>query len=80
MTIELRHRTPRKLTTPGAMSVMVFSALRNIGKANTTPERIGHLRGLLKPADCRRLLVDLTKAPAWMHPHLRTIAGKKQER
>lgn len=76
MTIELQHRTPRKLTTPAAMSAMVFSALRNIGKANITPDRIGHLRGLLKPADCRRLLLDLTKAPAWMHPHLRQIAGK----
>lgn len=79
MTIELRHRSPRKLTTPAPMSVMVFSALRNIGKANITPDRIGHLRGLLKPADRRRLLVDLRKAPAWMHPHLRTIAGKEQE-
>ncbi len=79
-TIELRHRTPRKLTTPAAMSAMVFSALRNIGKAHITPERIGHLRGLLTPADCRRLLVDLTKAPAWMHPHLHTIAGKEKAR
>lgn len=77
-TIELRHRSPRKLTTPAAMSAMVFSALRNIGKAHITPERIGHLRGLLKPTDRRRLLADLTKAPAWMHPHLRLVAGKGQ--
>ena len=80
VTIELRHRTPRKLTTPAAMSAMVFSALRNIGKANITSDRIGHLRGLLKPADARRLLVDLTKAPAWMHPHLHAIAGEEKTR
>jgi len=78
ITIELRHRAPRKLTSPGAMSAMVFSALRDIGKANITPERVRHLRGLLSPADRRRLLVDLTKAPVWMHPHLRFIAGKGQ--
>lgn len=77
VTIELRHRVPRKLTTPAPMSVMVFSALRNIGKANTTPERIGHLRALLSAADRRRLRKDLPKAPAWMHPHLRSIAGQE---
>ena len=75
VTIELRNRTPRKLTTPAPMSATVFAALRNLGAAHITPERIGHLRALLKPADARRLLVDLTKAPAWMHPHLRAIAA-----
>ena len=78
VTIELQHQTARKLTTPAAISAMVFSALRNIGKAHITSERVSHLRGLLKPADCRRLLVDLTKAPAWMHPHLRHIAGEEK--
>lgn len=77
VTIELRHRSPRKLTTPAAMSAMVFSALRNIGKANLTAERIGHLNGLLSKADRKALLADLTKAPAWMHAHLRQIAGKE---
>ena len=74
-TIELRHRSPRKLSAPGEMSAMVFAALRNIGKANITTERINHLRALLRPNDRRRLLRDLIRAPAWMHPHLRHIAG-----
>ena len=77
VTIELRHRSARKLTTPATMSAMVFAALRNIGKANLTPERIDPLRRLLTAADRRRLLVDLPKAPAWMHSHLRHIAGKE---
>ncbi len=77
LTIELRHRTPRKLTSPAGMSAMVFSALRNIGKANLTHERIQHLQGLLKAEDRRLLLEDLSKAPVWMHPHLRFIAGKE---
>lgn len=60
------------------MSVILFCALSNIGKANITPERIGHLNGLLSPADCSRLLVDLTKTPAWMQPHLRHIVEMEE--
>jgi len=73
-TIELRHRTNRKLTAPHRMSATVFAALRNIGKANITTARIDHLRELLRPKDRLNLLRDLSKAPAWMHPFLRHIA------
>lgn len=76
-TIELRHRSNRKLTAPHEMSAMVFSALRNIGKSNITAKRISHLNRLLRSKDRRMLLKDLTLAPAWMHPHLKRIAGKK---
>lgn len=75
ITIELRHRTARKLTAPGRMSATVFAALRNIGKANVTTARITHLRESLRPKDRLHLLRDLSKAPAWMHPFLRHIAG-----
>jgi len=36
------------------------------------------LQELLKPSDRRRLLKDLRLAPAWMHPHMRFIAGEKK--
>ena len=78
-TIELRHRSPRKLSSPAPMSARVFAALRNVGKANVTRERVAPLRTLLSAKDRRRLLADLTKAPAWMHAHLREIA-ETQER
>jgi hypothetical protein len=61
------------------MSARVFGALRNIGEANLTPERLAPLITLLSAADRRRLLTDLTKAPAWMHQHLRIIANSKLE-
>jgi hypothetical protein len=77
-TIELLHRTPRKLSSPSPMSARVFAALRNIGQANLTTERLAPLRTLLSASDCKRLLKDLTKAPAWMHRHLRVIAGKER--
>ena len=79
LTIELRHRSPKKLDAPAPMSARVFAALRNIDKAHVTAERLEPLRTLLSPKDRRRLLVDLTKAPAWMHPHLRAIANLKPQ-
>lgn len=78
VSIELRHRSARKLTAPAPMSSMVFSALRNIGKVNITTERILHLRGLLSLKDRKKLLADLPKAPAWMHPHLRHLTEAKE--
>ncbi len=77
-TIELRHRTTRKLTALHRMSAMVFAALRGIGKANVTFERVAPLRELLRPDDQERLLRDLSKAPAWMHPFLRQITRKDE--
>jgi uncharacterized protein DUF6088 len=76
MRIELRHRSSRKVSAPHEMSAMVFAALRNIGKANITAERIHHLRELLRARDRRQLLRDLIFAPSWMHPHLRHIANR----
>lgn len=75
ITIQLRHRSARKLIAPTPMSATVFSALRNIGKDNITEDRISHLRGLLAPKDMKHLINDLPKAPAWMHPHLRHLAS-----
>ena len=75
VTIQLRHRSARKLTAPTPMSARLFSALRNIGKNNISEERISHLRGLLTPKDMKHLINDLPKAPAWMHPHLRHLAS-----
>lgn len=76
-TIEFRKRSPRKMAA-GRASGLVMAAFRSLGRAHVTPEGLAHLRKLLKPADRRRLLQDLRLAPAWMHPHLRFIAGEDQ--
>jgi len=73
-TIELRQASPRMMAAAGRMTGLVIAGLRYVGKANITPERVVHLRKLLSPADRRRLLDDIKLAPAWMHPHFRTIA------
>lgn len=74
-TIEFRERSRRKMAA-GRTSGLVMAGLRSLGRHHVTPERLAHLRKLLKPADRRRLLQDLRFAPAWMHPHLRFIAGE----
>jgi hypothetical protein len=59
------------------MSSLVFAALRSLGKTNVSRARVAHLRKTLSAADRGQLLKDLPLAPAWMHPHLRFIAGKE---
>jgi len=73
-TIELRRAMPSMMAAAGRMTGLVIAGLRYIGKANVTSERIAHLSDLLSSEDRRQLLVDITLAPAWMHPHFRTIA------
>lgn len=74
--IRLKQRPLREIALASDVSRFVFSGLRAIGKANITAQRIAHLRKELKPEHRKQLLRDLRYAPAWMHPHLRTIAGE----
>ena len=74
-TIDFRQRAPRKLAA-GRTSNLVMAALRSLGPRHVTQTRIAHLRKLLPRKDRHRLLKDLRFAPAWMHSHLRQIAGE----
>lgn len=74
MTIQLRQSTPRNMATAGRLSGLVIQALRNLGRAHVTADRIAMLKGRL-PADQRRtLLKDIKFAPVWMHPIFRALA------
>jgi hypothetical protein len=75
-TIEFRERSRRKMAAAGRASGLVMAGLRSQGRRHVTPEQLTDLRKVLKPADRRQLLRDLRFAPAWMHPHLRFIAGQ----
>jgi hypothetical protein len=76
LTVQLDSRPPRQVRARSPMSSLVFAALRSLGKQNVSRARIAHLRSTLSRADRRQLLRDLPLAPAWMHPHLRFIAGE----
>ena len=73
--IILKRTTPLNMATAGRTSGLVIQALRHVGRANVSLDRIGHLRRLVKAKDRRRLIQDLPLAPAWMHPFMRAIAG-----
>ena len=75
--IELRRASPRMMSAAGRTTGLVIAALRYVGKANISPERVSHLGKLLSPADRRQLLKDILLAPAWMHPYFRSIVGKR---
>jgi hypothetical protein len=77
-TIDFRERSRRKMAAAGRTSGLVMAALRSLGSRHVTEVKLAHLRKSMKPKDRRRLLQDLRLAPAWMHPHLRFIAGEKK--
>ena len=63
MAIHLRRTTPRNMATAGRLSGLLIQALRHLGKAHATSERIAHLKRTL-PADNRRALIrDIRFAP-----------------
>jgi hypothetical protein len=74
LVIELRPTTPRKVAAAGRASGLVIAALRHLGRAHITPERIAHLRQSLSAVDRKRLLQDLASSPAWLHRYIRSIA------
>ncbi len=74
--ILLKHAAPRRLDAASGDEGLVREALRYLGKQHVNTDRIRHLRELLPAAKRAALLRDLALAPAWMHPHLRYIAGK----
>ncbi len=75
--ITLKQAAPRRLAAAGRTSGLVIEALRYLGKEHVEPKRIGHLRTLLSAGDKAKLMLDLPLAPAWMHAHIRFIAGEK---
>jgi hypothetical protein len=77
LTIEFKHRPPRRICGADCTSKLVFAALRSIGKTHVSEAQIVHLRKTLTPADRTALLKDLPLAAAWMHPYLRYIAAPR---
>ena len=78
--IEFKHRSPRRVTAAAESSNLVFAALRGLGKAHVTLERVAHLQRLLPPRQRAQLLKDLPLAPAWMHPFLRHIGAQPKDK
>jgi len=75
-TIELKQTNLRLMNVSSQTSGLVIAALKHLGKAHVTRDRIAHVRQMLSESDRRKLLKDIPLAPAWMHPFLRYIASE----
>ncbi len=74
MRIVLKRTTPRQMAAAGRSSGLVIQALRNLGPAHISADRLDRLRRTLPTAERRALLDDLALAPTWMRPLLRSLA------
>lgn len=71
--IAFRHVSPRRMAVRNDISVLVFEALRYLGKANVTEQVVARLRRTL-PAEAKaKLRLDLPRASIWMRPIVQRI-------
>ncbi len=71
--ISFRHIGPRRMGIKHDISVLVFEALRYIGRANVTDQVVARLRRSL-PAEAKaELRHDLPRASIWMRPIIQRI-------
>ncbi|MDF0664514.1 MAG: DUF6088 family protein [Nitrospira sp.] len=75
--VRLLNRGPKTMDVAGRVSALVLQALRYVGKAGVTPEKIARLRSVLHKRDRADLARALAHAPAWMKPVLHQIIVKE---
>jgi hypothetical protein len=66
--VAFKKRSPRTMMLAGRASGWVAEALRNIGRARLTPERLRPLRDRLDAQAKKQLAEDIRYVPAWMRP------------
>jgi hypothetical protein len=72
--VSLKRTTPKNMACAGRLSGLLIQALRFLGEAHVTPERVAHLRSAMPAAQRAELSADLAYAPAWMRPYLLEVA------
>lgn len=72
--ISLKRTTPKNMACAGRLSGLLIQALRFLGEAHVTPERIARVRSALPAAERAEAAADLVYAPAWMRPWLLEVA------
>ena len=75
MQIVLKRTTPRQMAAAGRTSGLLIQAWRSLDPDHLTPQRLSKLRRTLPVEERRALLDDLTLAPGWMQPTLRSLAA-----
>ena len=72
--IRLKRTTPRNMAAAGRLSGLMIQALRSLGPAHVTAQRIERLRKNLPAEERAQIVEDIALAPEWMHAHLREVA------
>jgi hypothetical protein len=72
--VVFRRRSPKTMAMAGRASGWLCEALRNIGRANITAQRLSGLKSSLGSKQKRELLADLRYVPAWMRPFFQELA------
>jgi len=75
--IVFKATAPRNLEAAKSSTGLIIQALKTLGPARITPERISHLRKTLPASERQKILPKLGLAPSWMRPFLTEIAATK---
>jgi len=76
-TIKLKRTTPKNLLAKGKISALVIQALREIGKDKATADEIKKIVALLKKEEEKKLLHDISLAPAWIKEIMKQAIEKQ---
>ncbi|MBI3296745.1 MAG: hypothetical protein HYZ75_01180 [Elusimicrobia bacterium] len=71
--VTFRHAGPRRMAIRHDISVLLFEALRYIGRANVDDQVVARLRDSLPPEAKAELRRDLSRASIWMRPIVRRV-------
>jgi hypothetical protein len=75
--IVLKQTSPRIMATAGRVSGMVIQALRYLGRSHVTEDTISRLDRRLSQSDRKKLMKDISYAPAWIGAIMRRLAEKR---
>ena len=74
LAIELKHVAPKRVAAAERISGLAIEALRYLGEENLSEDKLNRIAQSLNGKERKQLIDDLRLAPAWMRPHLRSIA------
>ncbi len=79
MVFQIRHAAPKELSAASRTSVMVFQALRHLGREAVDEQVIARLRRALSADQRRELLRDARYTTDWIAAIVRQVAQDKKE-
>lgn len=79
MIFRIRHAAPKELSAASRTSVMVFQALRHLGRSAVDEQVVARLRRALSPNQRRELLRDAPYTTDWIAAVVRQVAQDEEK-